>query len=64
MQKVLHPRDEADSLFESENEGGIELTSIEDSLDASIQRLEDYIAKHKEGLITSILTTRWTTAWQ
>ena len=28
--------------------------SIEDSVDASIQRLEDYIGKHERGLITAI----------
>ena len=30
------------------------LASIEDSVDASIQRLEDYIEKHEGGLITAI----------
>ena len=34
--------------------GGRGLTSIEDSVDASIQRLEDYIEKHEGGLITAI----------
>ena len=28
--------------------------SIEDSVDTSIQRLEDYIEKHERGLITAI----------
>ena len=31
---------------------GIGLASIEDSVDASIQRLGDYIEKHERGLIT------------
>ena len=30
------------------------LASNEDSVDASIQRLEDYIEKHERGLITAI----------
>ena len=30
------------------------LARIEGSVDASIQRLEDYIEKHKRGLITAI----------
>ncbi len=29
------------------------LPSIEDSVDAPIQRIEDYIEKHEEGLITA-----------
>ena len=28
--------------------------NIEDSVDASIQRLEDYIEKHEQGLITAL----------
>ena len=34
--------------------GGRGLVSIEDSVDASIQRLEGYIQKHDGGLITAI----------
>ena len=34
-------------------EWGIGLTSIEDCVDASIQRLEEYIEKSKERLITA-----------
>ena len=33
--------------------GGGGLAIIEDSVDASIQQLEDYIKKHKGGLITA-----------
>ena len=54
MHKVSHPRDDVDRLYVSRKEGGIGLTSIEDSIDASIQRLEDYIQKHDGGLITAI----------
>ena len=54
MQKALHPRDDVERLYVSRKEGGRGLTSIEDSVDASIQRLEDYIEKHEGGLITAI----------
>ena len=50
MHKALHPRDNVDRLYVSRKEGGRGLASIEDSVDASIQRLEDYIQK-----------TRWRT---
>ena len=43
-----------DKLYGSIKEGGKGLASIEDSVDASIQRLEDYIEKHERGLITAI----------
>ena len=54
MHKALHPRDNVDRLYVSRKEGGRGLTSIEDSVDASIQQLEDYIRKHEEGLFTAI----------
>ena len=54
MHKALHPRDDVDRLYVSRKSGGRGLASIEDSVDASIQRLEDYIEKHERGLITGI----------
>ena len=51
MYKPLHPRDDIDRLYVSRKEGGRELARIEDSVDTSIQRLEDYIEKHEWGLI-------------
>ena len=54
MHKALHPRDNVDRLYVPRKEGGGGLTSIEDSVDTSIQRLEDYIEKHERGLITAI----------
>ena len=36
MHKVLHPRDDVDRLYVTRKEGGRGLTSIEDSIDASI----------------------------
>ena len=53
MHEVLHPRDDVDRLYVSRKERGRGLASIEDSVDASIQRLEDYIQKHEGGLITA-----------
>ena len=59
MHKALHPRDDVASQYVSRKEGRIWPVSIEDSVDASIQRLEDYIEKH-EGWQPSetILTTQ------
>ena len=54
MHKALHPRDDVDRLYVSRKEVGRGLASIEDSADALIQRLEDYIGKHERGLITAI----------
>ena len=54
MHKALHPRDDVDRLYVSRKEGGRGLASIEDSVDASIHRLEDYKEKHERGLITTI----------
>ena len=54
MHKALHPRDDVDRLYVSRKEGGRGLASIEDSVDPSIQQLEDYIKKHDGGLITAI----------
>ena len=54
MHKTLQPRDDVDRLYVSRKEGGRGLTSIEDSVDASIQRFEDYIEKHERGLISAI----------
>ena len=53
VNKVLHPRD-VDRLYVPRKEEGRGLASIEVSVDASIQRLEDYMQKHDRGLITAI----------
>ena len=52
MHKALHLRDDVDRLYVPRKEGGRGLASIEDSVDTSIQRLEDYIEQHERGLIT------------
>ena len=54
MHNALHPRDDVDRLYVSRKKEGRGLASIEDSVDASIQRLEDYIEKYERGLITAI----------
>ena len=48
--KALHSRDDVDRLYVSRKEGERGLAIIEDSVDASIQRLEGYIEKH-EGVL-------------
>ena len=50
MHKALHPRDDVDRLYVSRKAGGRGLTSIEDSVDASVQRLKDYIEKRGEKI--------------
>ena len=52
MYKALHNRDDVDRLYVLRKEGGRSLTSIEDSVDASILRLKYYIEKRRR-LITS-----------
>ena len=54
MYKALQPRDDVDRLYVSSKEGRRRLAGIEESVDASIQRLEDYREKHEGGLITAI----------
>ena len=45
MHMAFHPRDDVDRLYVSRRKGERGLASIEDSVDASIQRFEDYIEK-------------------
>ena len=47
MHKALHPRDEVDRIYVLRKEGGSGFARIEDSVDVSIQRREDYIEKKK-----------------
>ena len=54
MHKALHPRGDADRLYVSIKKRGRGLASIEDSVDASAQRHEDYMEKHKRRMITPI----------
>ena len=51
VHKALHPRDDVDRLYESRKKWGRGHARMEDSVDASIQRLVDYIEKHEGGLI-------------
>ena len=52
MHKALHPRDDVDMLYVSRKEKGRGFASIENSVNASIQQLEDYIQKRRGRLIT------------
>ena len=54
MHKALHLRDDVDRLYVSRKERERGLASIEDSVDESIQGLENKIEKHEAGLITAI----------
>ena len=54
MHKALHSRDDVDRLYVPRKEGERGLASIEDCVDTSIQRIEDYIEKHERGLITDM----------
>ena len=54
MHETLHPREDVERLYVSRKEGKRGFASIEDSDDASIQWLEDYIQKHDGGLIKAI----------
>ena len=57
MYKVLNPRDNVDSQYVSKKKRKNSLASIEDSVDASIQRLEEnykiYTEKRGGRLITA-----------
>ena len=53
MHKALHPGDAVDRLCVKKKDGGMGLASIEDSVDASIQRLKDHIEKRGGRLITA-----------
>ena len=50
MHKPLHPKDDVDRLYVSRKEGERGLAGIEDSVDASTQRIEDYIEKHERAI--------------
>ena len=54
MHKALHPRNDVNRLYVPRKVGGRGIASIEDSVDTSIQRREDYIEKHERGLIAAI----------
>ena len=67
IHKALHSRDDVDRLYVSRKKGGRGLASIEDSVDASIQRHEDDIENTKEDWLQpseTRRTTRWTIEWQ
>ena len=53
MPKALHSRYDVDRLYVSRKEWGRGLTSIQDHVDTSTQRLKDYMEKRKGRLITA-----------
>ena len=60
MHKALHLRDDVNRLYVPRKEGGRGLASIEDSIDTSIQRLEDYIKNTNEDWLWPSETIRTT----
>ena len=48
MHKALNPRDDID-MYQEKKKGGRGLTNIEDSLDTSIRRLENYTKRTKKS---------------
>ena len=52
--KVFHPRDDTGRLYESRKEGRRALASIQDSVDTSINQLEDNIHRRGGKLIVAI----------
>ena len=53
IHKAIYTREDIDRLYVSRKKGGRGLTSIEDSVDAPIKRLEDYMEKRRDCLITA-----------
>ena len=51
MHKTLHLGDDVNRLYVSRKEGVRALANVEDSVDASIQGLEEYTKKSKEKFI-------------
>ena len=54
IHKALHLQDDIHRLYASRKEGERGLTSSEDSVDTSIQWLEDLVEKYEGWLITAI----------
>ena len=48
MYKALHPRDDIGRLYASRKEGGREHATIENIVDTSIGRLEEFIKRAKK----------------
>ena len=54
MHEALNPRDGVDRIYVPRKAGGRGLANIEDSVNTLIQRLEDHVEKHEQGLIMAI----------
>ena len=59
MHKSLYHSDNVNRFYVSKKEGRKGLACIEDSVDASIQRLKDYKKKRGGRLITAIRKKYW-----
>ena len=59
MHKALHPWDNIDRRYMFRKERGRDLTSIDDSINTSIQGLEEYVEKSKERLIIETRNSKW-----
>ena len=64
MRNAFHHRDDIDKLYVSRIKRGKGLSIIQDNIDTSIGRLEHYIKKSKERLITATQTTERSTKQQ
>ena len=62
MHIVLHSRDDVDRLYVSRKEGGRGLASVEESVDALIQQLLDYIKSLEYDWLLRIRTIQTTQA--
>ena len=51
--KALQPRDDLSRLYVPRKEGGRGVASIEEGVDVTIQRLDEYIKNSEERLITT-----------
>ena len=58
MRKALHLKDDIDRVYVSK-EGGRALVNFQDCLDASGQKLEDYVKKYKERIMTRNSYSIW-----
>ena len=61
--KALHPRDNVDKLYVLRKERGRGFASIEDSVDALLQQLEDYIEKKNGGRLITATRNNTDNTW-
>ena len=59
MHMALHPRDDVDRISASRKEGGRGITSSKDTVNTSIQRLEDCTEKRGGRLVIATRNNTW-----